>query len=129
MRRIRPVEHPHDTHSELRLLAHERQERALVDDGELGRLARQGGGAARTIVDQGHLAENAVGSHTLQHRAEGDDVDPAGVHHVETVAGVVLEKDAFARIAAAELHAAADQCSKVEWLFCHAHRLRTRLKF
>ena len=54
---------------------HECQEHALVDDGELGRLAGQRGSAAWPIVDHGHLAEDAVGAHALEHIAECDDVD------------------------------------------------------
>ena len=52
------------------------------------------------VVDHGHLAEDAMGAHALEHIAECDDVDAAGVHDVEAVAGIVLEEDALAGVAA-----------------------------
>jgi hypothetical protein len=76
--------------------------------------------AAWPIVDHSHLAEDAVGAHALEHIAECDDVDAAGVHDVEAVAGIVLEEDALAGVAAAELDAPADQRSEIERGLCHA---------
>ena len=43
-----------------------------------------------------HFAEDATWTHILQNGAIGDDVDPAGAHHVHGVGGIVLEKDLFA---------------------------------
>ena len=50
----------HDLQREGRRLVHEVEERALVDHGDARLLGRDGGEAARRVVDDRELAERAV---------------------------------------------------------------------
>ena len=112
MRRRRAVNRRRQIERERRVLFHQVEKRLLVDQRDFGRLARDRGGATRRPLDQGHLAESAVGPDVLEHSAARKDANLARAHDVHARARVVLDEDLGVHLETLQREAAA--CEEVE---------------
>src|SRR5262249_62311780 len=79
-------EDPHHAKPEVRHFLNQRQKAIFIDRKYCKASSCDGIGGSRTLVDEGHFAQNVAAGHALQHLCDYPDLRPARLDDVDDTA-------------------------------------------